>query len=239
MGEFKVSMLENKTLLASPLLGLTVIFFLLLVGKAEATPTAGDCAIIIVSSYDPDPVEKEKAQRYYDYLIDQDVSPSNIVYLSYDTNDPGVDGYSSTSVIQDAFEEVGSLSDLSNNVFIYISDHVPPPLSNSSVFLFDDGDISFTEMDGLIDLIEADETTIYIGGNHSGRVGPILSSFGRTIICSMGSNQSFVPDGFDLERSLSDSSADLNNDRKVSHIEAYWKERGILYATGQEPELYA
>ncbi|MDG6226271.1 MAG: hypothetical protein QCI82_12305, partial [Candidatus Thermoplasmatota archaeon] len=65
-----------------------------------------------------------------------------------------------------------------------------------------------------------------------------LADPSRGVICSMGWNQTFDPDNFNITRSLEDPTADLDSDGIVDYIEAYNKEVENLSGTGQYPVLF-
>ncbi|MDG6226263.1 MAG: hypothetical protein QCI82_12265, partial [Candidatus Thermoplasmatota archaeon] len=120
---------------------------------------------------------------------------------------------------------------------IYISDHAQG-IMNDIFLIFDDGNISTTQIDSWLDLIECSSVTVILNGERSGLAGPDLTGPSRDIICSMGSNQTMNPDQFNITRSLEDPTADTNNDGKVSFVEAYWKEVDNLSGTGQDSVLF-
>ncbi|MDG6225731.1 MAG: hypothetical protein QCI82_09485 [Candidatus Thermoplasmatota archaeon] len=228
---------EKSLPIAMIFLSFLIAGTILLMQGVYAIEEIQDCAVIIVSSYDPDNNEHEKAERYYSYLIDQGLDEDRVIFLSFNVSGIGVDGYSNISGIGSAFSEIEMLCTSCDRLSVYISDHVPPPMSNSSHFVFIDGNITFSDMDDVMGSIESSHTDIYVGGIHSGRSGNHLRGGDRTVICSMKGYQDIDPDQFALVRGLEDPTSDTNNDGKVSFVEAYWKEVENLSGTGQDPVL--
>ncbi|MFO8050408.1 MAG: hypothetical protein R6V01_01760, partial [Thermoplasmatota archaeon] len=98
--------------------------------------------------------------------------------------------------------------------------------------------ISADTMDSWMDQIQCSSITVILNGERSGMAGPDLQDPERDIICSMGANEEYDPDLFNITRSLEDPTADTNNDGVVDFIEAFWKEVELLEATGQVPAIY-
>ena len=193
-------------------------------------------ALVIVSTYGLSQDEFAKANSFHQYLLDDGYQNDDIIHFGSESGNLS-EGISNVSNVESGFDRLRSDSDPDKEIVIYISDHVPP-LSGDRVFRFVDGNISMSLIDSWIDDITCVFSTVIVGGNYSGVVGPELSDPVRDVICSMGANQSFSPDLFNITRSLEDPSADTNHDGQVSYIEAYWKEVDNLQGTDQDPCIW-
>ena len=193
-------------------------------------------ALVIVSTYGLNQDEFAKANSFHQYLLDDGYHGDDIIHLGQGSCDLSED-ISNVSNVESGFDRLRSDPDPHKEIVIYISDHVPP-LSGDQVFRFVDGNISMSLIDSWIDDISCVFSTVIVGGNYSGVVGPELSDPGRDVICSMGASQLFSPDLFNITRSLEDYSADTNQDGRVSYIEAYWKEVENLQEYDQDPCIW-
>ena len=179
--------------------------------------------------------ELEKASAFYSYQLECS-SSGNIIYLT-DPVQFGSDGSANLSNIENAFDWLINSSTQDTIVTIYIFDH-EQSINNENYFIFDDGNLSSTLIDMWLDQVQCYDMTVILNGHRSGLSGPDLSGPSRDIICSMGSDQEFDPDLFNITRSLEDPTADTNTDGKISFVEAYWKEVENLIGPGQDPVLY-
>jgi len=229
----------NEKGLASIILVTSIALVSLLIStEAEAVTTLPRCAIIIVSDLNGfNQNEIEKADEFYQYLLDQDYSDDDIRYL---TDDPlnGYDADPTISNINSAFSWLKNTSSSSSQPVIYISDHVKWVLGNST-FQFSDGNITANSIDDWFDETEYQELTVILNGNRSALAGSDLSGTDRDILCSMGSTQSFQTDQFNITRSLEDPTADSNSDGEVSYMEAFLKEDQNLQFDTQDPESFS
>lgn len=209
----------------------------LVTDEAEGVSTEPRCAIIIVSDLDGFNAEElEKADQFYQYLLDQDYSDEDIVFLTEDGR-TGCDDDPTVSNIENAFFWLENTSQPSSQPVIYVCDH-EKLISGIVNFRFADGNISANTIDGWLDSTRYQDLTLILNGNRSALAGPVLSSSARDIFCSMRSYQSFDQDLFNITRGLTDPSADLNFDGEVSYYEAFRKEELLLTGTGQDPVLY-
>ncbi len=205
--------------------------------KADGEVTLPRCAIIIVSDYEGfNNHEVEKADQFYNWLIDQGYENDDVQYLTRSTVD-NCDGSPNVTNIQSSFDWLVNTSSSPSQPVIYLIDHEKKILGNIT-FQFSDGNISATTIDGWFDEIEYQHMTVILHGNRSALAGNDLSGSDRDIICSMGSTQSFQTDLFNITSSLEDPLADLNFDGEVSYVEAYWIEKMNLLLTGQSPQLF-
>jgi hypothetical protein len=195
------------------------------------------CLIIVSGSGGYSSYETGKALSFYDHLIDASIyTEEEIVFLA-NLSVPNVDGFPTVSNIEEAFDWLEESSFPDTEIVIYIFDH-EQWIDNETFFRFDDGNISSSTIDALIDQIICDKLTMILNGERSALAGPDLVGSNRDIICSMGANQANFPDSFNITRSLEDPEADLNQDNIVDYIEAYWKEVEWLQGSGQDPVLY-
>ena len=193
-----------------------------------------DKCLVIVSGYGGYPSnEISKASSFYEYLNCPDKA---ITYLT-NQSDPDSEGPANVSNVEAAFEWLESHSQPSDEVTIYISDH-EKRCWNETYFVFDDGNISAESIKLWLEGVQCSKMTLILNGKRSGLAGPELYDTNRDVICSMGSDQDFDPDLFNITRSLEDTSADTDGDGEVSYIEAYWKEVENLQGSGQDPCIW-
>ncbi len=159
-----------------------------------------------------------------------------MVYLT-DTGRPGSDDFATVSNVEDAFSWLINNCDSNTRVNVYIMDHVQM-IDNQPWFRFEDGTISASTMDGWLDQVSCSDMTVILNGERSALCGPALDGSSRDVICSMGSDQNYCPDNFDIAESLGDPTADTDSDGVVSYVEAYEKEKALLQSSGQVPVLY-
>ncbi len=217
---------------------LSMFFFTLLFTSRPvyAEVTVPRCAIIVVSDIEgPDGHELDKADGFYGYLLEEGYDDDEVVYLT-ESSMEGYDGDPNITNILSSFSWLRNTSMITSQPVIYIYDH-EKIINGIPYFEFDDGDLSATYMDYLLDQMQYQEMNIVLNGNRSALAGSTLSGTSRTIICSMGVNSSFEEDQFDIARGLTDQTADTNNDGIVSYSEAYWKEREIEEVLVQGPIL--
>jgi hypothetical protein len=191
-------------------------------------------ALIIVSGYGGySSSEVMKAQSFRTYLMNNGYPAYNIRLL---TKQHQIGSYAEPTVdaLMDNFEWLRIRASSVSEITIYISGHVQVIGGNGS-FRFNDGNISTEMIDGWIGNIPCSSMTIVLTGVRSGLAGADLAETGRSIYCSMNSNQDFDPDLFNLTRGLKDPGADLNRDGMISFNEAFDKEVITLSTIGQEP----
>jgi len=218
-----------------------VIFFVLVLlivsqrgSDAEEIPSVL-CVMIVSGSGGYPSYELGKAASFHSYMEDR--YPSNqMVYLTRGSV-TGSDGPADLENVEDAFEWLSQASSSEDEVVIYIYDHAQC-INNEVRLSLNDGNLSVQTLDSWLDQVECWNMTLIVNGERSGLAGPDLSGPSRDIICSMGSEQQFDPDQFNITRSLEDPSADMNSDEIVDYIEAYWKEVENLEGSGQEPLSY-
>jgi hypothetical protein len=192
--------------------------------------------LILVSSYGGYSAnELSKADPFYEYIVST-FNDEDVVYLTH-PGSPGSDGPANVTNVEEAFLWLIQIVIPSDEVVIYISDH-EKRVFNETLFTFDDGNISSITIDTWLDQVQCSEMTVILNGERSGLAGPDIAHADRDVICSMGSDQEYDPDTFNITRSLEDPTADQNNDGKVDYIEAYWKEVERLQGSGQDPLLY-
>ena len=193
------------------------------------------CLIIVSGNEGYSEQELSKASSFRDHQLTH-CDYNDIRYLT-DPSDPNSQGPANLSNVEEGFDWLKTNTSESTEVVVYISDHAQA-INNENYFLFDDGNISIDTVDSWLDQVQCNQMTIVLNGERSGLGGPDLSDPGRDVICSMGANQSFSPDLFNITRSLEDPSADTNHDGQVSYIEAYWKEVENLQGTDQDPCIW-
>jgi hypothetical protein len=217
------------------LVGIIIASVCLFEEARAVDPPVGKC-LIIVSSYGGHyQNELYKARSFHEY-IDDSYSEEVVICLT-DPTDPYSDGPANVSNVYEAFQWLINNSIPSEEVIIYISDHEKRIL-NETYFLFEDGNISSLMIDSWLDQVQCSEMTVILNGERSGLAGPDLADPSRDVICSMGSDQEYNPDTFNITRSLEDPTADQNNDGIVDYIEAYRKEVERLQGSGQDPFIY-
>ncbi len=193
-------------------------------------------SLIIVSGYGGyTSHELNKASSFRNHLLDS-CSSDDIIYLT-DTGMSGSDGTATVSNVEDAFFWLINNCDSNTKVAVYIMDHMQM-INNQPRFRFDNGVTSASEMDSWLDQVSCAEMTVILNGEKSALCGPSLDTSSRDVICSMGSQQTYCPDNFDIADSLDDPSADTDGDGTVSYIEAYENEKDLLESSGQVPVLY-
>ena len=227
-----------KNGLTSILLTIAIISVsLLLSNETDAVTTLPRCAVIIVSDLDGfDQDDIEKAEEFYQYMLDQDYTDDDIFFLT-DDNCDGYDNDPTPTNINSALSWLKNTSSSTSQPVIYVSDHVIWTQGNDT-FQFSDGNITANTFDDWFDETDFQEMTVILNGNRSGLAGNDLSGLNRDIICSMGSAQSFQTDQFNITRSLEDTTADSNSDGEVSYVEAYWKEKMNLLQETQDPQIF-
>ena len=213
-----------------------MIILLAHISEISATDEENRMALIIVSTYEMNSAEFSKAGSFHLYLLDDGYQEEDIKHLGMSSGYYS-DGLSNVSNVENEFNWLINNEDPDKDIVIYLSDHVPP-LSGDEIFRFQDGNISIPQVDTWISDMDFNSSTVIVGGNHSGIAGPELEDPSRDIICSMGSDQSFSLDHFNITRGLEDTSADTNNDGEVSYIEAYWKEVENLQGSDQDPCIW-
>ncbi|MFO8050471.1 MAG: hypothetical protein R6V01_02075 [Thermoplasmatota archaeon] len=177
----------------------------------------------------------DKASSFREYFL-ENCTTDEIIYLT-DLSNPFSDGVANVSNIEVSFDWLRSGSISTTEVTVYISDHITM-IADEATFQFDDGFISVDTIDLWLDGVECSSITVILNGERSGMAGPDLQDNSRDIICSMGANEEYDPDQFNITRSLRDPGSDENNDGVVDFIEAFWKEVILLRGTGQDPVLY-
>jgi len=231
-----VSMKQRSIYGIMILLG-AVLSSILFVETSEGITNEPRCAIIIVSDMDGfDQEELNKADQFYQYLLDEDYQDSDIYFLT-ENGRTGFDDDPTVSNIEEAFSWLENTSEASSQPVIYIQDH-EKLISGVVNFQFSDGNITTSEIDGWLDSTTYQDLTMFLGGNRSALAGPDLMDNSRDIFCSMGSSQEFDEDLFNITRGLKDPSADINNDGEVSYHEAFLKEYDNLEFSDQEPISY-
>jgi hypothetical protein len=214
-----------------------ILLSLLYFGNGRAISPIPRCAIIIVSDLDGfDDTELEKADQFYQYLKDEDHTDDDIYFLTEEDRS-GYDGNPNVENFEKAFSWLKNTSGPSSQPVIYVYDHVIWGYGNVT-FQLSDGNITTNTINEWLSSTLFQDITMILGGKRSGMAGPDLSTCSRDIICSMGSDQIFSPDQFNITRSLEDPSADTNQDCKITYVEAYWKEVDNLQGTGQDPFHY-
>jgi hypothetical protein len=214
-----------------------VFLSILFVKDSDGITTMPRCAIIIVSDLDGfDQEELEKADQFYQYLLDQDYTDEDIYFLTEDGR-TGFDDDPSTSNIEAAFSWLENTSQPSSQPVIYIQDH-EKLISGIVNFQFSDGNVSANTIDGWLDSTQYQDLTMILNGNRSALAGPVLSSSSRDIFCSMRYNQSFDEDLFNITRGLNDPTADSDYDGEVSYHEAFLQECYNLRFEDQSPISY-
>jgi hypothetical protein len=212
------------------------LFFLISLEEAQADdPIDRKCLIIVSSSGGYSSNEIGKASSFYDYLLESCTS-NDVQYLT-SPSCLGNDGPATLSNIEDAFEWLEAESTTETEVTVYVSDHINSIESNV-FFSFDDGNMTLSYMDSLLDQVEFSSITMILNGERSGYGCDYFGGTSRDILCSMGSTQDCDPDLFNITRSLEDPTADTNDDNIVSYVEAFWKEVDNLEETGQDPVFY-
>jgi len=196
-------------------------------------------ALLIVSNISDtvDPNEMSKATSLYQYLTDQGWPENSIDMYCPDSFDRS-EGIANVSNVEDGFQNLMDDNHRRKEVLIYIADH---GIKDGLIcnFTFTDGNINTTLMNGWLDQMTYSKLTFIVTGNHSGLAGPEFSDNKRDIICSMGSEDVFYPDQFNITRGLTDLSADTDGDDIISFVEAYYSEKGWLEMnTEQVPELW-
>ncbi|MDG6226181.1 MAG: hypothetical protein QCI82_11810, partial [Candidatus Thermoplasmatota archaeon] len=150
--------------------------------QVDGSEASYEYALIIVSSFDPILIEDEKASDLYDHLVGSGSDPDDIIFLSAYVNTSGSDGIPTIGNVEDSFLDIKSWSTGNDRVILYISDHLPP-FANGTYFRFEDGNITFAQVDEWIDSMDCSSIDIYVGGIHSGRSGNHLRGGDRTVIC--------------------------------------------------------
>lgn len=220
------------------LLTSAVILSLFISQNGEGISSMPRCAIIIVSDLGGfDDSELEKADQFYQYLINEGYSDGDIYFLTEGARN-GYDGDPSISNIQEAFSWLENTSGPSSKPVIYMHDHEKLILGNVT-FQFSDGNITANTVDSWISATEYSDLTMILNGNRSAMAGTDLQDPSRDIICSMRSNQTFNQDIFNITRSLTDPTADYDQDGEVSYTEAYWKEKLDLLFDIQDPQIFS
>lgn len=208
--------------------GLIIIALFLIfgIGGGDASFTSSDKAIIVVSDlngYDDD--ELGKALSFYDYLIEEGFTTSNIEFL-VDDGVPGQDDEGSKSNVESALSSLANDTSI-KNIIIYISDNGHAGV-NTDYYQFEDGNLSKPYIEAWMDDMTYNELTYISMGNHSGLFGNSLLDDDRVIIASMDPTESVDPDNFNITRSLEDPLNDDNNDNWVSFEEAFYAERDLV-----------
>jgi len=194
------------------------------------------CLIIISGLDGYSDHEVGKSASFRNHLL-QNCSMNDICYLT-DPSQSFSDGPANLSNIVNAIEWLKGCSGPNTEVTVYIFDHILM-IENEATFLFDDANISSQIFDSWLDQVQCSKMTVILNGERSGLGGSVLAAPSRDIICSMRSDQQFIPDQFNITRSLEDPTADMNDDEIVDYIEAYWKEVEWLQESGQDPLLYS
>ena len=227
-----------KTTFNIILLTTAVILSLFISRNGEGITSMPRCAIIIVSDLDGfDDSELEKADQFYQYLINKGYNDGDIYFLT-DGARNGYDDNPSVSNIQEAFSWLENTSESSSQPIIYIHDHEKLILGNVT-FQFSDGNISADTINSWISSTEYSDLTMILNGNRSALAGSDLQDPSRDIICSMRSNQTFSQDIFNITRGLTDPTADYDKDGEVSYTEAYLRECYNLRFDDQDPQIYS
>ncbi len=166
-----------------PLLG-AILLSVMIAESSDGITTMPRCAIIIVSDLEGfDQEELEKADQFYQYLLDQDYTDEDIYFLTEDGR-TGFEDDPSTSNIEAAFSWLENTSQPSSQPVIYIQDH-EKLISGIVNFQFSDGNVSANTIDGWLDSTQYQDLTMILNGNRSALAGPVLSSSSRDIFCSM------------------------------------------------------
>ena len=214
-----------------------VLVLLLVVNVGNASNTDENRALIIVSDYDGiDQNEIEKAIAYYEYLIDGGYSSSDVEFLCM-SDIACKDGDSTLVNVENAFEDLVNECGKNTNVKIYVSDNTH--CINSQIrYRFTDGVLPCLDVVDWIDDMSYCSLDYFTLGNHSGLFGAQAIGDDRIIISSMGWDEAFSEDQFDITRGYNDPSADINNDGVVSTEEAFESERVTLLLTDQTPIMW-
>ncbi len=218
------------------ILGIIAILFLITT-NTNATPNIESKALIIVSNTTCiDSNEMGKMVSFYEYLLDDGWSESDIEVLCPNTT--GIsEGLATCSNVETSLQEISNNTYL-GEVLIYISDH-STQLGNVTAFQLIDGFYSFDDFDSHFDNMSYDRFTMIVNGNQSGLAGNPFSGPQRDIICSMGPGQFFNPDQFNITRGLLDPAADYNQDGETSYVEAFYSERAYLAQTSRQvPQIW-
>lgn len=214
-------------ILGSAGLLIIALFLVLCADESNASFSSSDRAVIVVADYNGyNENELEKAKSFYDYLIDEGFTASNIDFL-VDDSISGYDGEGNKTNV------VSALSSLANDtsdkeIVIYISDHGHADVDD--YYRFDDGNVTESTISAWLDDMVYSELTYLSLGNHSGLFGTDLLDEDRIIIASMDEFESSDPDRFNITRSLEDPLNDDNNDNWVSFEEAFYAERDLVDA---------
>ncbi len=219
-----------------PLLG-AILLSVMIAESSDGITTMPRCAIIIVSDLDGfDQVELEKADQFYQYLLEQDYTDEDIYFLT-EGERTGCDDDPTVSNIEAAFSWLENTSQPSSQPVIYVCDH-EKLISGIVNFQFSDGNVSANTIDGWLDSTQYQDLTMILNGNRSALAGPVLSTSSRDIFCSMRSTQSFDEDLFNITRGLNDPTADTDYDGEISYHEAFMKECYTLRFEDQVPISY-
>jgi hypothetical protein len=191
-------------------------------------------ALIIVSGHNGySNMELDKASAFRDYLFENLYESDQIRYLTSMERE-GSDGEATVENVESAFEWLKNTTDPQCEVTVYISDHAQI-IDNVPMFQFNNGNISGETIDEWLCLFDCQFIKIVVNGQRSGLVGAELSNFDRSVLCSMRSYQDYIPDAFNITRSLKNMAADQNQDGIVSFEEAFDREAALLMDSGQSP----
>ncbi|MBN1540344.1 MAG: hypothetical protein JW939_09390 [Candidatus Thermoplasmatota archaeon] len=211
----------------------SLVFFL---NTISADPTETRCAIIIVSDLEGlDQHELDKADMFYQYLLDEGYDEDEIAYLT-DSSMSGHDGLPNVTNILSSISWLQTTSTTTSDPVIYVYDH-EKMINNVPAFQFSDGDITSCYFDSMLDQTEYQHLTLILNGNHSAMAASDLSDDHRTVICSMDPDRTYEVDQFNIARGLSDPNADLDDNGAVSFSEAYWSEMQRPEVLVQDPVL--
>jgi hypothetical protein len=228
-----------KKALASGLFGIGILMVMIILAKGVSAtdPPENLCLIIVSGSMGYSSHETGKAMSFYDHLIDTSLYGEDDIAFLAEPTVPHVDGSANITNIENAFEWLINYSEPITEVTIYIYDHQQFIDGNVS-FSFEGGNITLESIASWVENITCESITVILNGERSGLGGEILSGSNRDIICSMGSNQYYDPDNFNITRSLEDPTADLDSNGLVDYIEAFTREVELLQGFGQDPIYY-
>lgn len=218
------------------LLCAAIISLLPFLNTTSADPTETRCALMIVSDLEGlDEHELDKADMFYQYLLDEGYDEDEIIYLT-DGSMNGYDGLPNVTNILSSISWLQSTSTTASNPVVYVYDH-EKMINNVPTFQFSDGNITSCYLDSMLDQTEYQHLTLILNGNHSAMAASDLSDDHRTVICSMDSDKTYDVDKFNIARGLNDPDADLDDNGTVSFGEAYWSEMQRPEVLDQDPVL--
>lgn len=206
--------------------------------EKSSIPYINRYGMIVVSNLTTiDQNEISKAVSFYQHLITKGWYQSNLEFLGPDQISVAT-GIANVTNVENAFKDIINNQLGDKEVMIYIADHLWDGYSDVILELTD-GNITSSVINDWLNNMTYSKLTFIMNGEHSGLAGPEFSNPSRNIICSMGSNDEFSPDQFNITRGLINPKADTNKDGEVSFVEAYYSEKNYLRRiSNQIPELW-